>query len=151
MLEMPCEPNPAASGEIQAMLDRAGYDRYVAAFNAKDYDAVADFYVDPPQMTFFGAEIRSRQALKDFYSFLHAHVAESVRVLNFACSETLTAIDAVVRVEAFADLSREALDARGLHGFFPIRAGEVQEMRQFIFYTMAQGKIARVECALAQP
>lgn len=131
------------------MLDRDGYDRYVAAFNAKDYDAVADFYVDPPLMTFFGMEIRSRAALKDFYAFLHDHVIESVRVLNFAASETLTAVDAVIRVEAVKDLTREALDARGLTGFFPIAAGDVQEMRQFIFYTMQNGKISRVECALA--
>ncbi|MCY1669781.1 nuclear transport factor 2 family protein [Novosphingobium sp. SL115] len=131
------------------MLDRDAYDRYVAAFNAKDYDAVADFYVDPPLMTFFGVEIRSRAALKDFYAFLHDHVIESVRVLNFAASETLTAIDAVIRVEAVKDLTREALDARGLTGFFPIAAGDVQEMRQFIFYTMQNAKIARVECALA--
>ncbi|MEO0033514.1 MAG: hypothetical protein RIS94_3272 [Pseudomonadota bacterium] len=133
------------------MLDRAAYDRYVAAFNGKDYDAVADFYVDPPLMTFFGVEIRSREALKAFYAFLHAHVKESVQVLNFACSETLTAIDAVVRVEGMKDLTREALDAQGLHAFFPIAAGEVQEMRQFIFYTIENGLIARVECALAQP
>jgi hypothetical protein len=131
------------------MLDRDAYDRYVAAFNAKDYDAVADFYVDPPLMTFFGVEIRSRAALKDFYAFLHDHVMESVRVLNFAASETLTAIDAVIRVEAVKDLTREALDARGLTGLFPIAAGDVQEMRQFIFYTMQNGKIACVECALA--
>ncbi len=132
------------------MLTREAYDRYVAAFNAKDYDAVADFYVDPPLMTFFGVEIRSRQALKDFYAFLHHPVKESVTVLNFACSDTLTAIDAVIRVEAVKDLSREALDARGMHGFFPIAVGEVQEMRQFIFYTIKDGLIERVECALAQ-
>ncbi|MDP3550109.1 MAG: nuclear transport factor 2 family protein [Novosphingobium sp.] len=131
------------------MLSREAYDRYVAAFNAKDYDAVAAFYVDPPLMTFFGVEIRSRQALKDFYAFLHDHVNESVRVLNFAASETLTAIDAVVRVEGIRPLTREALDAQGLHGFFPIAVGEVQEMRQFIFYTINNGLIERVECALA--
>lgn len=131
------------------MLTREGYDLYIAAFNAKDYDAVADFYVDPPLMTFFGVEIRSRQALKEFYGFLHANVKESVTVLNFAASETLTAIDAVIRVEGVKDLTREALDARGLHGFFPIAAGEVQEMRQFIFYTIKDGLIERVECALA--
>ena len=91
----------------------------------------------------------SRQALKDFYGFLHDHVKESVTVLNFAASETLTAIDAVIRVEGVKALTREALDARGLHGFFPITAGEVQEMRQFIFYTIMDGLIARVECALA--
>lgn len=132
------------------MLTREGYERYVAAFNAKDYDAVADFYADPPLMTFFGVEIRSRQALKDFYAFLHDHVSESVTVLNFACSATLTAIDAVIRVEGIKDLTREALDARGLHEFFPIAAGQVQEMRQFIFYTIKDGLIERVECALAQ-
>lgn len=132
------------------MLTREAYDRYVAAFNAKDYDAVADFYVDPPEMTFFGVKLRSRQALKDFYGFLHDHVKESVTVLNFAASDTLTAIDAVIRVEGVKALTREALDARGLHGFFPIAAGEVQEMRQFIFYTIKDGLIARVECALAQ-
>ena len=130
------------------MLTREAYDRYVAAFNAKDYDAVADFYVDPPLMTFFGVEIRSRQALKDFYGFLHDHVKESVTVLNFAASETLTAIDGLIRVEGVKDLTRDALDARGLHGFFPIDAGEVQEMRQFIFYTIKNGLIERVECAL---
>ncbi|MBB4612112.1 nuclear transport factor 2 family protein [Novosphingobium taihuense] len=132
------------------MLTREAYDRYVAAFNAKDYDAVADFYVDPPEMTFFGVEIRSRQALKDFYGFLHDHVKESVTVLNFAASDTLTAIDAVIRVEGVKALTREALDERGLHGFFPIAAGEVQEMRQFIFYTIKDSLIVRVECALAQ-
>lgn len=131
------------------MLKREGYDRYVAAFNAKDYDAVADFYVDPPLMTFFGVEIRSRQALKDFYGFLHDHVKESVTVLNFAASETLTAIDAVIRVEGVKALTREALDARGMHAFFPIAVGEMQEMRQFIFYTIKNGLIERVECALA--
>lgn len=130
------------------MMTRADYDRYVTAFNAKDYDAVADFYVDPPLMTFFGVEIRSRQALKDFYAFLHDHVKESVTVLNFACSDTLTAIDGVIRVEGIKDLTREALDARGLHEFFPIAAGQVQEMRQFIFYTIKDNLIERVECAL---
>jgi len=131
------------------MLTRADYDRYVEAFNARDYDAVADFYVDPPLMTFFGVEIRSRQALKDFYAFLHTHVKESVRVLNFAASDTLTAIDGIIRVEGIKDLTREALDAQGLHGFFPIAVGEVQEMRQFIFYKINDGLIERVECALA--
>jgi|GEM_PF-246316 len=148
MLAFVSEPNPAVIGRNR-LLSREAYDRYVAAFNAKDYDAVADFYVDPPLMTFFGVEIRSRQALKDFYAFLHDHVNESVRVLNFAASETLTAIDAVVRVEGIRPLTREALDAQGLHGFFPIAVGEVQEMRQFIFYTINNGLIERVECALA--
>lgn len=130
------------------MLDRAGYDRYLAAFNAHDYDSVADFYVDPPRMEFFGIVITSRQELKDFYAWLHDNVEETVRILNFAASETCTAIDAIVRIAAKKDLTREALDARGATGFFPIKAGVVQEIRQFIFYTTKGGKIEKVECAL---
>jgi hypothetical protein len=130
------------------MLDRARYDRYLAAFNAKNYDGVADFYVDPPRMEFFGIVISSRQELKDFYAWLHSAVKESVTLRNFAASETCTACDAIVRIEALRDLPREELDAKGATGFFPITKGEVQEIRQFIFYTVKGGKIEQVEAAL---
>lgn len=130
------------------MIDRARYDQYLAAFNAKDYDAVADFYVDPPRMEFFGIVIRSREELKAFYAWLHSCVKESVTLRNFAASETCTACDAIVRIEALRDLTREELDAKGATGFFPIKAGEVQEIRQFIFYKVRDGKIEKVEAAL---
>lgn len=130
------------------MLDRARYDQYLRAFNAKDYDAVADFYVDPPRMEFFGILITSRAELKDFYAWLHSAVKESVTLRNFAASETCTACDAIVRIEATRDLTREELDAKGATGFFPIAKGEVQEIRQFIFYTVQHGKIEQVEAAL---
>lgn len=130
-------------------MNRTDYDRYLAAFNAKDYDAVCDFYAEPMDMGFFGVSLRSRADMKRFYSFLHSYVKESVRVLNFASSETLTAVDAIVRVEGVRDLDRATLDANGASGLFPIRTGEVQEMRQFIFYTIRSGKIANVECAIA--
>lgn len=130
-------------------MNRADYDRYIAAFNARDYDAVADFYREPIRMEFFGVSIDSRAALKKFYGFLHSYVTESVNVRNFAASDTLTAVDAIVRLEAYRDLDAAALAAEGLDQFFPIMKGEVQELRQFILYTIDDGKITRVECALA--
>jgi hypothetical protein len=132
-------------------MKREDYDRYLAAFNAKDYDDVADFYADPIQMDFFGISLRSRQDLKDFYSFLHSYVHESVTVRNFASSETLTAIDGIVRIEAYRDLTRETLDAHGATGFYPMEAGQIIELRQFIFYTIKDGKIAQTECAMLPP
>jgi hypothetical protein len=132
-------------------MNRADYDRYLAAFNARDYDGVCDFYAQPMKLDFFGVSLRSREDLKRFYGFLHSYVNESVKVLNFASSPTLTAIDALVRVEGFRDLDRATLDANGLAQFFPIKDGEVQQMRQFIFYTISDGKIAKVECTLAPP
>lgn len=130
-------------------MDRAAYDRYLAAFNARDYDGVCDFYAEPMDLEFFGISLRSRQDLKRFYGFLHSYVKESVTVRNFASSPTLTAVDAIVRLEASRDLDRETLSANGYGQLFPIKAGEVQELRQFIFYSLAGGKIIKTECALA--
>jgi hypothetical protein len=129
-------------------MNRDAYDAYVRAFNARDYDAVCDFYVQPPTMSFFGVTISSREELKAFYSFLHSYVTESVTITRFASSNDLTAVDAIVRIEAFRDLDAETLAANGCSGFFPIKAGDVQTLRQFLFYSTRDGKIERVECAM---
>lgn len=130
-------------------MNRADYDRYLAAFNRRDYDAVCDFYAQPMRMEFFGISIRSREDMKRFYGFLHSHVKESVSVLNFASSPTLTAVDGIVRIEGYRDLDKKTLEAYGCGQLYPIAAGEVQQIRQFIFYTIVDGKISKVECALA--
>jgi hypothetical protein len=130
-------------------MNRDQYEAYVRAFNAKDYDAVCDFYVQPPTMSFFGVTITSREELKAFYTFLHSYVNESVTINRFASSDELTAVDANVRIAAYRDLDAETLAANGCAGFFPIKAGDVQELRQFLFYSTNNGKIERVECALA--
>ena len=132
-------------------MNRADYDRYLAAFNAKDYDGVADFYAEPMKMDFFGVALRSREDLKRFYGFLHSYVKESVTVRNFASSDTLTAVDAIVRIEATRDLPAETLAANGCAQFHPMTAGQVFELRQFIFYTIRDGKIAQTECAMLPP
>ena len=129
-------------------MTREDYDRYVAAFNARDYDAVFDFYAENPRMAFFGIEITSREELKDFYGFMHRYVKETVTVERFAGSDELAAVEAIVRIEATDDLTRESLDARGMGQFFAIAKGEVQEMRQYIHYHLQGGKIASVGCAL---
>jgi hypothetical protein len=129
-------------------MTREDYDRYVAAFNARDYDAVFDFYAEHPKMAFFGIEITSREQLKEFYGFMHRYVKETVTVERFAGSEELAAVEAIVRIEATDDLTRDILDARGMEQFFPIAKGEVQEMRQYIHYHLKDGKIESVGCAL---
>lgn len=129
-------------------MTREDYDRYVAAFNARDYDAVFDFYAENPRMAFFGVEITSRQQLRDFYSFLHQFVKETVTVELFAGSEELAAVEVIVRIEGTGDLTREVLDANGMEQFFPIAKGEVQEMRQYVHYHLKDGRIENVGCAL---
>ena len=129
-------------------MTREDYDRYVAAFNARDYDTVFDFYTEHPRMAFFGIEITSRDELKAFYGFLHRFVKETVTVERFAGSDELAAVEAIVRIEATADLTRETLDANGMQQFFPIAKGDVQEMRQNIHYHLHQGRISSVSSTL---
>jgi hypothetical protein len=129
-------------------MTREDYERYVAAFNARDYDAVFDFYAERPRMAFFGIEITSREELKRFYGFLHQYVKETVTVERFAGSDELAAVEGIVRIEGIQDLTSEILADNGMAQFFPIRAGEVQEMRQYIHYHLKGGKIENVGCAL---
>jgi hypothetical protein len=75
-------------------------------------------------------------------------VKETVTVERFAASEELAAVEGVVRIEAIADLTPEILAGNGMEQFFPIRAGQVQEMRQYIHYHLKDGKIESVGCAL---
>jgi hypothetical protein len=129
-------------------MTREDYERYAAAFNARDYDAVFDFYAERPKLAFFGIEIGTRQQLRDFYGFLHQYVRETIRIERFASSAELAAVEGIIRIEGIQDLTREVLDARGMQQFFPIAAGEVQEMRQFIHYHLTAGKITSVGCAI---
>jgi hypothetical protein len=129
-------------------MTREDYERYAAAFNARDYDAVFDFYAENPRMAFFGIEITTREQLRAFYTFLHRYVRETIAIERFASSDELAAVEGVIRIEAIEDLTREVLDAQGMQQFFPIAKGEVQEMRQYIHYHLNDGKIQSVGCAL---
>ena len=130
-------------------MTRDDYERYAAAFNARDYDAVFDFYAENPRMAFFGIEITSREQLRAFYTFLHRFVRETIAIERFAASDELAAVEGVIRIEGIEDLTREVLDANGMQQFFPVAKGEIQEMRQYIHYHLKDGKIASVGCALA--
>jgi hypothetical protein len=132
----------------ESEMTREDYERYAAAFNARDYDAVFDFYAENPRMAFFGVEITTRGQLRAFYSFLHRFVRETIAIERFASSEELAAVEGVIRIEGIEDLTREVLDANGMEQFFPIAKGDVQEMRQYIHYHLKDGKIASVGCAL---
>jgi len=132
-------------------MTREDYDRYAAAFNARDYDAVFDFYADNPRISFFGIEITSREQLRAFYTFLHCYVRETITVERFASSQELAAVEGVIRIEGIDDLTREVLDDQGMNQFFPIAKGQVQEMRQYIHYHLMDGKIESVGCALVGP
>ncbi|WP_088185325.1 nuclear transport factor 2 family protein [Sphingobium sp. Z007] len=129
-------------------MDRADYDRYARAFNDRDYDTVFDFYAPGASIRFFGVDLSTREAFKRFYTFLHAHVIETLTIERFASSADLVALEGIIRVEGTKDLDAATLASQGLDQFAPIMKGQVQEMRQYIHYHVADGKFTSVGCAI---
>tara|TARA_R110002020_G_scaffold135536_1_gene302675 strand:+ start:633 stop:1025 length:393 start_codon:yes stop_codon:yes gene_type:complete len=130
-------------------MERAEYEHYVQAFNDRDYDKVLDFYAPGARIGFFGIDLSDRDAFKRFYSFLHSYVKESVVIERFASSDELVALEGIIRVEGLRDLTADVLKAQGLEQFMPIAKGEVQNMRQYIHYHLADGKFTSVGCTMA--
>jgi len=129
-------------------VDRAAYDDYLGKFNARDYAGFFAYYGEEPELSFFGVTLRSLAEVERFYSFLHAYARETIRIVRFAASEELVAVEATVRIEGLRALTAEALAAAGYPQFHPLAVGEVIEMVQMIHYRMEQGRIASVQCAL---
>ncbi len=130
------------------MMDLDAYRRYLHKFNERDYEGVLAFFADDFQMQFAGHTFHGRRDFMKFYGFFHAYVSESIRLDAFACSDTLLAVEAQVRLEARGDLTPAMLAAQGLDRIFPLQAGQVIEMNQLIHYRLEHGKFVKVVCAV---
>lgn len=124
------------------------YDAYLAAFNARDYDALLDYYGEEPDVRFAGYRLRGRKAIKDFYSFFHTYVLESIHYNRLIADDDTLVIEAVVRLEALADLTPQILAERGLERLYPLAKGQVVEVPQFIHYHIEKGKFVRAICSV---
>lgn len=133
-------------------MDRAGYDRYLAAFNARDYDRVLDHFADAFELVFAGYVFRTRDEVRRLYAFLHAHVDERVTVHSYVSDGRMVAMEADVRLEGLSDLTPAMLAAQGLDRIQPLAKGQVVTIPQFIHYHLdEQGRIVRALCAVFEP
>lgn len=129
-------------------MNRKAYEDYLTKFNARDYEGVLACFAEDFEIRFAGYTFRGRQDFMRFYGFFHEYVNESIRLDAIACSDELLAIEGCVRLEAKRDLTPEILAAQGLERIFPLRAGQVVEIDQFIHYRMESGKFVKVVCVV---
>jgi hypothetical protein len=133
-------------------MTRDDYDRYLEAFNARDYDAVLAHFAEEFELAFAGYVFRTKEEVRRFYAFLHAYVAESVIVHHFVSDGRMVALEADVRLEGLADLTPEVLAAHGYMRIATLQRGQVVTIPQFIHYHLdEQGKIVRALCAVFDP
>lgn len=129
-------------------MDRVSYGRYLAAFNARDYDAVLDFYAERFELSFLGYVFRTREEVKRFYAFLHAYVTEHITVTGFVSDGRMVALEADVRLDGIADLTPERTAAAGFAKLAPLARGQIVTIPQLIHYHLEGGKIVRAICAV---
>lgn len=133
-------------------MDRASYQRYIDAFNARDYDAVLAHYAPRFELVFAGYVFGNAADVRRLYTFLHSYLNEALTLKAFVSSPHMVALEADVRLEAVRDLTAEALAGEGLERLVTLRAGDVAVIPQFIHYHLdEQGKIVRALCAIYEP
>lgn len=128
------------------------YQRYVAAFNSRDYDTLHGFFADDVVLETLGYEIRGKAGIRRFYDFFHDHVRETVVLRHFVEGQRIDFADVVIRFEGLKDLSPQRLAAEGFAKMTPVPQGGVAEVAFFIAYDSgADGRIQRIRCAVLEP
>lgn len=129
-------------------MNRSAYDRYLSAFNARDYDTVLSFWAASFELSFAGYVFTTPQQVRDFYRFLHHYARESIVVHAYVADEHMAALEATVRLEGLVRLTPEILAEAGYAHLAALEVGQVVEMRQLIHYHLQAGKIVRAVCAV---
>lgn len=127
------------------------FEKYTAAFNSRDYDALLDFYSDDFVFQLSGNEIRGKAALRKLYEFYHQYVRETLTVRRFVEGDGFDMADVVIRFEGLRDLTPERLQGAGFGFMPPIAAGAAMDVNFFATYEGADGKIQRLRCAVFEP
>lgn len=134
------------------MFTRADYDRYVAAFNARDYATLETFFTDDFALETGGFVVRGKAAFRDFYAFVHAYVRETVRLIHFFPGEEAFAADVSINFFGLKDLSSEVLAQAGYAAMTPVARDASVDVEFIIVYELTrEGLIRHIKGAVYLP
>ncbi|MBN2337293.1 MAG: nuclear transport factor 2 family protein [Acidobacteria bacterium] len=128
-------------------MTREEFDVYLGKFNGRDYDGFLDYFADDFEMIHVAGSLKSREAVKKFYDFLHAYIKESVIVDRFVSDASTIALEAKVRIQGVKELSPETVAASDYPKLKPLAVGQTAVIPQFIHYHLENGKFVKVVCA----
>ena len=132
-------------------MNQQDYERYIAAFNARDYDGLLAFIHEDVAMESAGYLIRGHAGIRRLYAFLHHYVRETVALRHFLPGNGIDFADVMIRFEGIKTLSAQRLREEGYERMTPVPAGGVVDIEFFITYESERGKITRIRCAVAEP
>ncbi|MBC7985995.1 MAG: nuclear transport factor 2 family protein [Sphingomonadaceae bacterium] len=133
-------------------MQEADYERYLRAFNGRDYDALVAFFTEDVTLEVNGEAMRGRQGIRDFYAMFHELVRETVTLRNFYPDDRAAMANVMIRFEGIGDLTQQMLDERGYGTMTPVPKGADFEIEFFIRYIQNdEGLIERIKCAVFEP
>ncbi|MCJ2181796.1 nuclear transport factor 2 family protein [Novosphingobium sp. 1949] len=131
---------------------REDYQRYIAAFNARDYAALEAFFTDDFVLENAGFAVRGKEAFRRFYAFFHAYCRETVRLCGYYPGQDGFVANVVIAFEGLQDLSAQVLAAHGYTGMAVVPQGARVEVEFLILYRVnAQGLIDHIKGAVWIP
>jgi len=111
-------------------MDRARYERYLAAFNGKDYDALGEFYADDVEFILSeerGLKFHGREAILNLYRPFHQAVDERVEIVRFADGGDFLAVEVKAEFRPIPGRSQQVID---------LPHGKVLKVTTFAFYDL---------------
>lgn len=134
------------------MFTEADYRRYVAAFNARDYDQLETFFADDFALENAGFIVKGKPAFRAFYAFFHAYCRETVTLRRFFTGPDAFMVNVVIRFEGIQDLSAEVLAEKGYSGMSVVPKDVAVDVDFLILYELnAAGKIHYIKGAVHVP
>jgi hypothetical protein len=123
-------------------VDRARYERYLAAFNGKDYAALGDFYADDVEFVLSedrGLKFRGRQSIIDLYRPFHQAVEERVEIVRFADGGNFLAVEVAAEFRPIPGRTQSVID---------LPQGKVLKVTTFAFYDLGpDDRFTRIRAA----
>lgn len=119
------------------------YQRYVAAFNARDYATLETFFADDFVLENAGFAVRGKAAFREFYAFFHEHCREEVIFKEFFPGKSGFVANVVIRFTGLKELSQEVLDAKGYPGMTPVPVGVSVDVEFYIHYLLNEDGLVR--------
>lgn len=133
-------------------MDATDYQRYLTAFNSRDYGTLETFFADDFALETDGFIVKGKPAFRKFYAFLHSYFTETVSLNHFWPGQRAAAADVTIRFEGIRDLTQEILTEAGYPRMTPVPKGVSVDVHFIIVYELrADGLIQRIKGAVFIP
>ena len=123
-------------------MDRARYERYLAAFNGKDYTTLGEFYADDVEFVLSeerDLKFHGREAILNLYRPFHQAVEERVEIVRFADGGDFLAVEVNAEFRPIPGQSQSVID---------LPHGKVLKVTTFAFYDLGpDDRFTRIRAA----